>query len=516
MHKNDLQRRIKELELELSNLKSGIITDKYPEQSLEKNIDITEREQAEQAQEDEKLRLSLILQATNAGTWEWNIKTGEKKYNKRWAEFIGYSLEEISSITNDAWIKFSHPEDLKKSDELLLKHIKGESDHYECEIRMKHKNGDWIWVLDKGKIHKWDEDGKPLLMSGTHQNITERKQAEQALHESEEKYSKAFMTSPYALSITGAEDGKFIEVNDAFTHVSGFTREEVINKSAVDLKMWVNREDQKWVISSLIKGRDIAGKEFMLRRKNGEIMKTLFYSKIIHIKDKPNVLSIINDITIPKQVEEELIKSQERYKMLHEYAPVGILLVNRSGQILEMNPATLQILGSPSYEATKSINLLTFSNLIEAGISSAFQNCVETGQIVFGEYPYITNWGKSIDMHLRFVPIFDKHSNVDMVHTIIEDITERKQAEVILKEKTDEIEAQNKEYLQLNEELNQTNKRLQLAKEKAEESERLKSAFLANMSHEIRTPMNGILGFAELLKEPNLTGEEQQDYIQNH
>lgn len=102
MHKNDLQRRIKELELELSNLKSGIITDKYPEQSLEKNIDITEREQAEQAQEDEKLRLSLILQATNAGTWEWNIKTGEKKYNKRWAEFIGYSLEEISSITNDA------------------------------------------------------------------------------------------------------------------------------------------------------------------------------------------------------------------------------------------------------------------------------------------------------------------------------------------------------------------------------------------------------------------------------
>ncbi len=141
-------------------------------------LDITERKQAEEALEEQKQKLAYILRGTNAGTWEWNVQTGEAIFNERWAEMIGYTLKEISPVSIDTWRKFAHPEDLQKSNELLQKHFTGKLEYYECEVRMRRKSGDWIWVLDRGKVATWAEDAKPLLMCGTHQDITERKQAE--------------------------------------------------------------------------------------------------------------------------------------------------------------------------------------------------------------------------------------------------------------------------------------------------------------------------------------------------
>lgn len=147
-------------------------------------LDISERKRVEAELAIEKQRLSDIIKGTNVGTWEWNIQTGETIFNEQWAEFIGYTLEEISPVSINTWIKYAHPEDLKVSDELLEKHFKGELDYYECEARMKHKNGNWIWILDRGRVHKRDNEGKPLLMSGTHQNITDRKETEQRIQSS--------------------------------------------------------------------------------------------------------------------------------------------------------------------------------------------------------------------------------------------------------------------------------------------------------------------------------------------
>jgi len=129
----------------------------------------------------ERLRLSGIIAGTKTGTWEWNVQTGETVFNEHWAEIIGYSLDEISPVSIETWMKFAHPDDLQKSNELLEKHFRGELDYYECESRMKHNNGQWVWVLDRGKVASWTDDGKPLWMFGTHQDITERKQAEEQL-----------------------------------------------------------------------------------------------------------------------------------------------------------------------------------------------------------------------------------------------------------------------------------------------------------------------------------------------
>lgn len=123
----------------------------------------------------------LILNA-NLGTWEWNIETGSTRFNERWAEIVGYSLEELYPVNIDTWKRLTHPDDLETSYLRLKDHFEGRSNLYQCEIRMKHKNGQWIWVLDTGKVIQWTRDGKPYLISGIHQDITRLKETEQKLH----------------------------------------------------------------------------------------------------------------------------------------------------------------------------------------------------------------------------------------------------------------------------------------------------------------------------------------------
>lgn len=127
----------------------------------------------------EKARLEGVIKGTRAGTWEWNIQTGQTIFNERWAEIIGYSLKELTPISIDTWINNTHPDDLDSSNEMLQKHFNGETDYYDSECRMKHKNGQWIWILDRGKVISWTDDGKPQWMFGTHIDITSRKLAEE-------------------------------------------------------------------------------------------------------------------------------------------------------------------------------------------------------------------------------------------------------------------------------------------------------------------------------------------------
>ncbi len=140
-----------------------------------------ENKEKERLLHNQRQRLANIIKGTNAGTWEWNVQTGEIVFNDRWTEIIGYSLEEISPPSIETWMRFAHPDDLKVSTEQLEKHFRGENDYYECEVRMMHKSGEWVWVLDRGQVALWTDNGKPLLMMGTHQDITTRKQAENKL-----------------------------------------------------------------------------------------------------------------------------------------------------------------------------------------------------------------------------------------------------------------------------------------------------------------------------------------------
>jgi PAS domain S-box-containing protein len=143
--------------------------------------DITDLKHIEYALEESEEKLNLAIKGSGLGLWDWRVQTGEVVFNDRWAQIEGYTLHELSPLSLNTLTKLTHPEDRRRSNELLEKHFAGESPDYECEVRMLHKDGHWVWVLDRGMVTEWDKDKKPLRMTGTHLDISERKKAEEAL-----------------------------------------------------------------------------------------------------------------------------------------------------------------------------------------------------------------------------------------------------------------------------------------------------------------------------------------------
>jgi len=128
--------------------------------------------------------LNMVVEGTQAGYWDWNVKTGELIINDEWASLGGYSLDELQPVTINTWTNLCHPDDLPRSTQLLEEHFAGKSMFYELELRMRHKLGHWIWLLDRGKVFDRDEEGHALRMVGSHQDISIRKQSEEALAQS--------------------------------------------------------------------------------------------------------------------------------------------------------------------------------------------------------------------------------------------------------------------------------------------------------------------------------------------
>jgi len=131
-----------------------------------------------QSKSNNEERLELVINASGVGVWDWQVQSGELTFNERWAEIIGFTLEELLPIKFDTWSDNVHPEDLVKANKLLEQHWAGEVDLYEVEARMRHKKGHYVWVLASGKVVEWQEDGQPKRMLGTHLDITDRKERE--------------------------------------------------------------------------------------------------------------------------------------------------------------------------------------------------------------------------------------------------------------------------------------------------------------------------------------------------
>jgi PAS domain S-box-containing protein len=143
--------------------------------------EIAERRQAELSLKRGEERLRNIINATDAGTWEWDIRTGEARIDERSAAILGYSLDELGPLTFESWMSLKHPEDSLESRDKIKAHLRGETEFYTHEARMLRKDGSWVWVQGRGKVVEWDGRGQPLRMFGTHLDITERRQAEERI-----------------------------------------------------------------------------------------------------------------------------------------------------------------------------------------------------------------------------------------------------------------------------------------------------------------------------------------------
>ena len=175
-------------------------------------------------------------------------------------------------------------------------------------------------------------------------DTTQRKQAEEALRQSEERFSKAYKTSPYAYMIANMEDGAIIEVNDAFTNISGVTREEALASSTLKLNFWVNAEDRQRMVVALRESGVVERMETRLRAKNGDIMTVLVFARAIRLGQRSCIISIMEDITERKRAEEALHESEERFKTLSSITTEGIM-IHEGEIILDANRAFARLAG---------------------------------------------------------------------------------------------------------------------------------------------------------------------------
>ena len=277
-------------------------------------INIVEHRQSEAALQEERERLTGVIRGANVGTWEWNVQTGETVFNSRWAEIIGYTLEEISPTSIETWIRFVHPDDMKVSGEMLARHFRGELDYYDCEVRMKHRDGRWVWVNDRGMVATWTADGRPLMMRGTHLEITERKQAMEALQESATRLKALFEGHSSMKLIIEPETGAILDANAAAANFYGWSVEELRRMTIQQ----INTLPPELMAIELAKAA--AAKrirfEFFHRRADGTTREVEVFSTKIETEGKTVLYSIIHDITERRQAADALQHSLEEKTVL--------------------------------------------------------------------------------------------------------------------------------------------------------------------------------------------------------
>lgn len=272
--------------------------------------EIAERKKVEQALRQSERRLQLALEGANLGLWDWNIKTGELIVNARFAEIIGYTMEEIDP-TIDFWKGLIHPDDYEEVMGVLKAHIEGNISFYVSEHRLKTKDGGWKWVLARGKVVEKDRDGKPHRASGTHLDIHNRKRIEEEMV----RIRKAVACSSDAISISSHEGGLYY-CNEAFVNMFAYTAVE-LNQPGDVLSLFVHADEGLKILQGMKRGLGWTG-EIEFRSKNGDLITV--YLRANSIKDEMDeIIGFVwthTDITERKNVVAEL----ERAKQLAESA----------------------------------------------------------------------------------------------------------------------------------------------------------------------------------------------------
>lgn len=294
-------------------------------------------------------RFEHILEGTNIGTWEWNIQTGEIIFNEKWANILGYKLSELQPITPKTWENLVHPDDHIRSNKLVEDHLKGLTEYYIIESRFKHKNGNWVWVRDSGKVVSWTENGEPEWMTGGHKDITERKKHEILL----EKYKGLLDRSNEAANI-GNWEADLLKNEVHWSDITKDIFEVPDDYSPVledTLKFYPSGKHRDAIEKSIKAALD-EGKNFDIEveiltpKGNLKWIRAIGVSEFEHGKCK-RLHGLFQDIH--KRKEEERINN-ERQTLLEtilESIEVGVVSCDREGKLTLFNKATKEWHGLP-------------------------------------------------------------------------------------------------------------------------------------------------------------------------
>ena len=217
----------------------------------------------------------------------------------------GYSVEEATGM-NMAEEVYLYPEQRRNLLELLQKNKRVTN----FVAQLKRKDGSLWWASTNAHLFA-DKHGQPLGVEGITRDVSELKKAEEALQRSEELFRIAFRTSPDSINLNRAEDGVYIDINEGFSKLMGYTRREVIGKSSLSLKIWRHPEDRKRLVAALLEKGYVENLEAEFTRKSGAIGIGLMSARFITVNDEKVILSITRDITEKKMLERQLQQAQK-------------------------------------------------------------------------------------------------------------------------------------------------------------------------------------------------------------
>ncbi|MEV5120328.1 PAS domain S-box protein [Stenotrophomonas indicatrix] len=310
---------------------------------------------------EERRRLAMIIEGTAAGTWEWNVQSGQMRVNERWAEIVGYRLDELEPICQKTFIALVHPDDLALSDAALQDHFDGRTDHYVCLLRMRHRNGQWIWIHDRGRVFEWDGQGRPLWMAGAHADVTELQQARQDAAEMRQRLQAMVDASDEVAVIATDTDGIITIFNTGAQRLLGYTAAEVVGARRLDafhdpveLQAWLRplatADGQVPGVFEALSARadgQTYSRQWTLLRKDGQRRQVrLSISRMDGAHgERIGYVGMAIDITEILQARAEARLAAEKFAGAFTSAALGMALVSLEGRWLDVNDALCRILG---------------------------------------------------------------------------------------------------------------------------------------------------------------------------
>ena len=397
----------------------------------------TEQEQRELAQhlEIERARLAEAQAVAKVGSWELDLRNNILTWSDETYRIFEMDRTKFGA-SYEAFLERVHPEDRDAVDRAYKESIASHQS-YAIDHRMLMENGGTKIVHERCH-HYYDENGRPIRSVGTCQDITQRKRAEEALRESEERFSKAFHSSPAALSIALLEDGKLLEVNDSFLRETGYERDEVIGRTTFEIGLWVDPDFRLTMTELLREQGRLADLEFKYRRKSGEVRDGVLSVDLIELSGKPCVLGIAQDITERKQAEEQLKMREAQLMDAQSLAHIGSWEWDIAADTVTWSDELYRIWGiKPEDFAGTYEDVL---RRVHPDDLERFKSAVETAYREHRPYSFehrILRADGSIGfLHSRGAVVLDENQNPIRLFGTGQDITERKRAE-------DEIKATN-------------------------------------------------------------------------
>jgi len=267
-----------------------------------KKIEIELRESRQQWQ--------FALEGSGDGAWDWYIQDGKQYMSDRAKNMLGFDAAE-ALIDVKEWDERIHPQERKKSDQAVMDYFEGKIPGYNIEKRIKCKNGEYKWILDRGKIIEWDDLGNPLRMIGTQSDITDRKSRENLIKENEAKFRSLYELSPLGIGLIDLKSLKFISANKALLESTGYDLDELTQFPCTELTSKPFYERQKEQIERFLKSGTFEPFENEFVRKDGKSFPVLING--VKMKDTSGrwiILSIIQDITVRKEMENSLVNAK--------------------------------------------------------------------------------------------------------------------------------------------------------------------------------------------------------------